>query len=192
MDGCHVAGCYLRSRQSRAVPSNPGYPQRSPAVPSGPQRSPAVPSGRLQIPFFGKKKPPEGLWDPTFSFFGRKMPLLDQKMAENRCRNIDRTCHHHIRSIRSVPRGLILRRQRRREQNFGPDTLFWKVWSLRGGPTRSVPSNPSGPEPSRAVPSRPERSRAAPSCPQQPRVTDRLAGGDASPKCEARRLARCV
>ena len=32
MDGCHVAGCYLRSRQSRAVPSNPGYPQRSPAL----------------------------------------------------------------------------------------------------------------------------------------------------------------
>ena len=55
------------------------------------------------------------------------------------------------------------------------------VTPLRGGPTRSVPSNPSGPEPSRAVPSRPERSRAAPSCPQQPRVTDRLAGGELSP-----------
>ena len=118
-------------------------------------------SGTPKFPFLAEKTPPEGLWNPNFSFFGRKMPLLDQKMAENRCRNIDRTCHHHIRSIRSVPRGLILRRQRRREQNFGPDTLFWKVWSLRGGPTRSVPSNPSGPEPSRAVPSGPELPSAA-------------------------------
>ena len=76
-------------------------------------------SGTPKFPFLAEKTPPEGLWNPIFSFFGSKMPLLDQKMAENCGRNIDRTCHHHSRSIRSVSRGFILRRQR------GGASKFW-------------------------------------------------------------------
>ena len=167
MDGCHVAGCSLEVvRQSRAVPSNPGYPQRSPAVPSGPQRSPAVPSGRLQIPFFGQKSHLKASGIPLFSVFGRKMPLLDQKMAENRCRNIDRTCHHHIRSIHTIcPQRL----------DFAPPKAarakFWAGYPILEGVVVTWRANPVGPEQpqrSRAVPSGPEPSRAVPSGPELP------------------------
>ena len=101
----------------------------------------SVNNNSLTLRIFLNSKPPEGLRDPPNSLLGlrdpsnslfwQESPLFGQKMAPRRWLNIDGTCHHHISDPYDLsPEAcshLILRRQRRREQNFGPDTLFWKV-----------------------------------------------------------------
>ena len=84
-------------------------------------------SGTPKFPFLAEKTPPEGLWNPNFSFFGRKCLCWTRKWLKIAAG----TSTEHVITIADPydlsPEASFCAAKEAARANFGPDTLIWKV-----------------------------------------------------------------